>query len=290
MSDLIIETDLGGDPDDLFTLCFLIGMNVNVKGIIVTPGGPDQVAMANLIRQRCDKDFLIAKANSDREKNACNGFHYKVLKYFDKHTHIKQDIDAQELLKKYIPRGADLLTIGPPKAGGTFANNNPDVVWNKIVIQGGFLGYNLHNFPCEKVEKFKGENYVPTFNLNGAKQEALFLIDAKTKSRYFISKNLCHTIYFDYNLYNKIDSVEARTKAGELFRVCAFLYFSNKKKKKKFHDPLAAFAYLYPEHFDWVKAKMVNKKGKWGAELDENGDLVAADVNREEFWKKIMSF
>ena len=291
MKKLIIETDLGGDPDDLFAICFLIGMGVDIKGIIVTPGGFDQIAVANLIREECNQNFMIAKANPDRDKNACNGFHYKVLEHFNKNSHMEPDIDAQELLKKYIPQNTDLLTIGPPKASGKFARNHPDMIWNKIVIQGGFMRYSMHNFNCERVEKFKGKKYIPTFNLNGAKQEALSLIASKAEyNRYFVSKNLCHTIFFDYNLYNKIENIEAKTEAGELFRTCASLYFTGRDKKKKFHDPLAAFAYLYPKYFDWVRANMVNQNGGWGAELDKNGDFVAADVNRKEFWEKIMSF
>lgn len=290
MKKLIIETDLGGDPDDLFTLCFLIGMNVDIRGIIVTPGGPDQIAVAKMVREKCDRGFPIAKATPDREKNVCNGFHYKALEYFDFPSYEKPDMDAQGLLQQCISDNVDLLTIGPPKASGKFAYDNLGMIWNKIVIQGGFMGYDVHNFNCKRLEKFEGKKYIPTFNLNGAKQEALSLITSNARKRYFVSKNLCHTVYFDYSLYNKINSIEANTKAGELFRDCASLYFTKKSKKKKFHDPLAAFAYLSPESFDWVKASMVNKKGKWGAELNENGDLVAADVNREEFWKKIMSF
>lgn len=36
-NNLIVETDIGHDPDDLFALCYLFSAGVNIKAILLTP-------------------------------------------------------------------------------------------------------------------------------------------------------------------------------------------------------------------------------------------------------------
>ncbi len=47
---LIIETDIGHDPDDLFAICYLAAAGVNIRAICVSPGDPDQIAIARPCR------------------------------------------------------------------------------------------------------------------------------------------------------------------------------------------------------------------------------------------------
>ena len=47
--DLVIETDIGHDPDDLFALLFLINAGVNIRAIAITQGYPAQVALVRNI-------------------------------------------------------------------------------------------------------------------------------------------------------------------------------------------------------------------------------------------------
>ncbi len=35
---LVVETDLGRDPDDFSALCYLISAGYNIVGITITPG------------------------------------------------------------------------------------------------------------------------------------------------------------------------------------------------------------------------------------------------------------
>jgi hypothetical protein len=44
MIDLIVETGLGHDPDDFFTLCYLAAAGVRLRAITVVPGDRDQLA------------------------------------------------------------------------------------------------------------------------------------------------------------------------------------------------------------------------------------------------------
>ena len=46
---LIIETDIGRDPDDLFAIAYLIAAGANVRAVLISPGDPDQIAVARLL-------------------------------------------------------------------------------------------------------------------------------------------------------------------------------------------------------------------------------------------------
>ena len=40
---LIVETDIGHDPDDFFALCYLHSAGINIRAILVTIGHPYQI-------------------------------------------------------------------------------------------------------------------------------------------------------------------------------------------------------------------------------------------------------
>lgn len=42
MTDFIIETDLGHDPDDLFTLCHLVEAGHRIVALGLSAGSPEQ--------------------------------------------------------------------------------------------------------------------------------------------------------------------------------------------------------------------------------------------------------
>jgi inosine-uridine nucleoside N-ribohydrolase len=53
--DLIVETDCGHDPDDFFTLCYLMAAGVNLRCITVTPGDSRCHAVAHYSGYNCLK-------------------------------------------------------------------------------------------------------------------------------------------------------------------------------------------------------------------------------------------
>lgn len=46
---LIIETDLGHDPDDFFAICYFIDAGIDIQLITISPGDPDQIAIAKFL-------------------------------------------------------------------------------------------------------------------------------------------------------------------------------------------------------------------------------------------------
>jgi len=283
-TDMIIETDVGNDPDDFFTLCHLVTAGVNIKAILISPGDPEQVRLVRFFCDQVGLDIPIGVGKLDRYKRWKLGVHTELLeryKYPDntKHDGFSGDI-ATDILKNNDP---DIFIIGPAKGIGSFLKDNPDFEGSKATMQGGFVGYHLYP-PKIRLEKFEDRVWVPTFNLNGDRKGGMRFIDSKIKRKQFVSKNICHTVVYDRDKYNKMNT--PRDRASELYMETMHLYLS-KHNEKKFHDPCAAVCHMHPEVGTWIRGKICKMESGWGAVLDENGDYLIADLDYDAFWEHI---
>ena len=75
---MIVETDLGHDPDDLFAICWL-GTFRRISAVCVVPGAPDQIRLAQMIRRLSGYDFPIGAAKMSPKKEPATGVHRHVL-------------------------------------------------------------------------------------------------------------------------------------------------------------------------------------------------------------------
>lgn len=66
--DLIVETDIGHDPDDFFALCYLVAAGVNVRAVLANPGDPDQLAITRYFCDRVGLKIPIGVAKDGRTK------------------------------------------------------------------------------------------------------------------------------------------------------------------------------------------------------------------------------
>jgi len=79
MIDLTVETDIGRDPDDFFALCYLFGCGeVDVRLITISPGDPDQVAVAKFVLSEVGLDIPVGVGKKDRNKSSVGGVHRQV--------------------------------------------------------------------------------------------------------------------------------------------------------------------------------------------------------------------
>ena len=201
---LIIETDLGRDADDFFSLCYLASCsNVNIHAVTITPGDPDQVSIANFIRDILELDFKIG-VPKNRDKKSVTPFHYDVMKEF---KHIKEfgadgigsDV-IEDVLSEYPD--SDLFCIGPVTNVAAFLKNNPKHIFNRSTMQGGFCSYDLYR-PVNALDKFNGMKTCATFNLNGDVDAGLlFTTTDRIKNKSFIGKNVCHSVVFNKYYYS----------------------------------------------------------------------------------------
>lgn len=273
-----IETDLGRDPDDLFSILWLISQGVKIYNICITPGDTDQVAIASFLRKELDLDFhiLIPKGNREKRvgKTSSGGVHYKLLKKYGAPLEGSPDT----FLKPFDERVVPILTIGPlTNIHDYFSSINPYI---NVTIQGGFCSYSVYR-PEVTLEKFEGEEYIPTFNFGGDLSAADFA-HVYFKNAHYVGKNVCHTLEYDSSRIPTRHS----NRAGELFIEVSKLYFE-KHKSKKFHDPLAAVLSRDRSIGRWISGVPSRLNGKYTTLCSNVSTKVLVDVDREKFWEYI---
>jgi len=284
---LIVETDIGHDPDDFFALCYLIEAGINIRCITVVPGDPDQLAIVNFLCKELNLDIPIGVSKIERTKNSSGGMHHDLLNKYKHSLTGKHDGLGHNVIKETYEKYPDseLFIIGPPTNVGNFLRENPIQI-NRATMQGGFLSNDLHNFDCIRLEQFEGKIWVPTFNLNGDRKGGTSFLAANIKERRLVGKNVCHTVWYDKTTFQ---NSTFKGRASELFNEAMRIYLQH-HDGKKFHDPTAAVCHLHPNVANWVKGKTVKMEGGWGTQLDDNGDYIAASVNYDKLWKHIAEF
>lgn len=290
MVNLIIETDMGHDPDDFFAICWLAAIGVNIRAITLVPGDADQIALVRLLQRELDFRCPVGVSKMRELKNHPAGMHHDLLaRYdFDPNDDWKPDgygLEVVTAAHQQYP-DAEFFVIGPVSSVGRYLRDNPNTQIGRATMQGGFLGYDLHHYPCKRLEKFEGKEWQPTFNLNGDRPAALWFMGANITIRRFVPKNVTHTILYNGEIHRQL---RPHNRAGELFKEAMDIYLS-KHPEKKFHDPAAAVLHLCPHIGSWVRGKIKKMESGWGTELDENGDFIAADIDYEKFWNLITTF
>jgi len=313
---LIVETDIGHDPDDLFALCYLIAAGVNIKALLVHPGDPDQIAITKYICEVAGIKIPIGFDKFNRIKNSSGSIHHQLLGKRMEHLN-KWGIGdgySDDILNDEIREDTEFFVCGPVTTIGNYLENYPSSI-KKATMQGGFLSYSAYN-PKNKIEKFVGKYSMQTFNLNGDIKAGKKFLSANIQRRQMVGKNLCHSIIFQQD---HLDRINPKCDTSKLFKRAAELYFT-KHSNKKFHDPTAACLHLHPEIGEWFRGRTVrlNTSSGWGEKLaksekyddyleyislnqdirsdgwgtipDPNGDYIAANIDEDKLWDHLFNF
>lgn len=286
MPDLLVETDLGHDPDDLFALCYLAAAGANVRAITVVPGDPDQLAVARLVARVLGAGIPVGASHLTGRKPSSGGLHHRLLGHFGVPRTAEPDGPGDGVLASALDRypDAEVFVIGPCTSTARYLARSDARVPRRITMQGGFLGYHLFA-PAVRLSEFEGKEWVPTFNLNGDRKGAAVLLSAPVPDRRFVGKNVCHTIVYDAAVHATMPPPPPDNPAAELFRLAMDLYLED-HPAKKWHDPTAAVCHLHPEIGTWVRGRVTRIGGGWGTVADATGDHVLADIDRDALWAK----
>ncbi len=280
--DLIIETDLGHDPDDFFAICYLIAAGVNVKSILITPGDPDQIAIARLITRELGLNVPIGAASLTQTKLSSGSIHHDLLHRYGRPLYEKADGLSHEVLAANWTPETELFVIGPLSGVGRYLLDG-GAPFARATMQGGFVPYHIYR-PEVTLPKFEGKAYMPTFNLNGDRKGAQAFLTSPT-ARQMVGKNVCHTIPFDRPTFARFMSPPNR--AAELFAEAADFYFA-RHDAKKFHDPTAAACHLHPEIGVWMDGATVKREDGWTTV--PGGDQILVDIDREALWRHLGNY
>ena len=195
MLDLIVETDLGHDPDDFFTLCYLAAAGVRIRAITVVPGDRDQLAVARMLVKFLNMDIPVGASKPDSRKSSSGGMHHALLRRFGFPLEANPDGPGHEVIAATLDcyPGCEFLVIGPCTSTGRYLSRPDAVIPHRVTMQGGFLGYHLHA-PKLRLAEFEGRTWMPTFNFNGDGKGAEVLRAAPIPDRRFVGNNVCHTL------------------------------------------------------------------------------------------------
>lgn len=284
--DLVIETDIGHDPDDFFAITYLIAAGVNLQAVLITPGDPDQIAITRLILDECGLDIPVGVSKLDRPKLSSGSIHHKLLKKYNRDLCSKSDGLGKNILKDVIGYDTELFICGPVSSIGQFLKENPDRIIKRATMQGGFCPYSVMT-PDIILDKFKGKEWVGTFNLNGDRNGAKYFLNSNIE-RYMVGKNICHTVEFDREKLKLFS--QPRNRAAELFMEGAKLYFQ-KHQSKKFHDPTAAVCCLHPEIGAWICGKTIKMESGWTTKIQPDADLILYNfIDRNMLWEHLTNW
>jgi inosine-uridine nucleoside N-ribohydrolase len=284
MIDLIVETDLGHDPDDFFTLCYLAAVGVRLRAICIVPGDRDQVAIARLLVKTLGLDVPVGASKPDSRKSSSGGLHHELLRRLGFPMEASPDGPGEEIIATTLERhpGCEFLVIGPCTSTARYLCRPDARMPRRLTMQGGFLGYHLHA-PRVRLPQFEGRTWMPTFNLNGDRRGAEVLLKAAIPERRFVGKNVCHTLLYDRACHATMPTADPDSPAQVLFMTGMEEYL-RMHEAKKWHDPCAAACHLHPEIGTWARGRVGKIESGWGTIADEAGDLILADVDRDALW------
>lgn len=286
MIDVIWDMETG-DPDDYFTLLLLIGHpEVNLKAITITPGAPDQVGLVRNVLDKFNLKIPIGAFNINHPKQCVSKWYYKILGNI---VPSMQADDGADVIFKYSGHNTTIITGGPLKNLGSAVEKYPGLKFGRLVAQGGFAGKGVVPEHLQ-LEKFKGMSTCPTYNLNGDSKAGLKVLAYEgIKRKMFVSKNVCHGVYYDKNLHSKLQKVKKSYKHLQMIYDGMDKYLQKHSNGKKFHDPLAACAAIDEEIIEWREVNIFREKGKWGSKLSNgSGIWISINYDRKSFEECLM--
>lgn len=198
------------DPDDFLTLLFLLGHpRVKLKAVTITPGSTTQVGHVRRALSWFDLDIPVGAGRLDHPKDCVSRWHARAYGEVEPSTEAEP---AAEVLRRACDENTTLITGAPLKNLGAAMEAGGFQV-GRWVAQGGFAGEGV--VPAERqLEKFRGLETCPTFNLNGDPKAALeALWYPGIGARRFVSKNVCHGVIYDEEFHAAVAPFKESSKA-----------------------------------------------------------------------------
>jgi pyrimidine-specific ribonucleoside hydrolase len=275
------------DPDDYLTLLLLLGHpKVNLKAVTITPGSPAQVGLIQQTLTWFDLNLPIGANNPGHSKPCVSPWHYEA------YGTIPSSSDAEpggELLLRFCDESTTLITGAPLKNLGAALNlartrSGTPFRIGRLVAQGGFAGEGV--VPREmQLDKFKGMATCPTYNLNGDPASALAVLGFEGIGiRRLVSKNVCHSVYYDLEMHSRFEAVKGKNLALDLIWKGMDVYLAKRPVGKKFHDPLAACCAIDDSIGTWAEVELYREKGAWGARMSPGSRTwIIMSYDRDKF-------
>jgi len=251
------------DPDDVMTLAMLATHpRAELRGVTITPGGPDQVGLVRHVLKRLGRaDVPVGVGASKPEKRYVSEFHYKWLGRIDD---VPGAPSAEEVITSVVNAWPDVVMLTGAKLTNVANFIRKGGKLARAVLQGGFAGDSL--VPVERrLAKFAGRETCPTFNLNGDIDAAFVVLESGVPCR-LVSKNVCHGLAWTPAFHERVRGAK-RTAGLDIIFEGMGVYLRNKSEGKKLHDPFAACCLIEPACAEWAPVEVYRERGEWGSKL-----------------------
>lgn len=279
------------DPDDVFTLCFLLTHpNVTLRAVTINPGSLEQVGLVRGILDKLGRsDLPVGARNPQTHSKAISDFHYT---FFGQPTPSQPDAVAHGLLAQMLTAFPEAvwLTGAPLHNARLLLANHPTVKIRRWVGQGGFAGDSL--VPSEhRLPQFSGRETCVSHNFSGDPKGALALLNSEqVQSRDLVSKNVCHGVRYDAAMHECMGPYRDATAGLALIYDGMDCYLREVPEGKMFHDPLAACVAVDRDIATLVEVEVYQEKGEWGARRMTGTDtFITIAVDRARFFQTLVS-
>lgn len=286
---LVVETDLGRDLDDFVAICYLLECGVKLSALLLSPGDPDQVALARYLASECQADFSIGVGSPKPGRRSTTPRHLDFLRQAGYPLRSEPDGHGSDLLARCLREGpCDLFICGPVDSTGQMLRQWPEGLrGSRVVIQGGYVGEDSLPPSALRAPDLAGRVCAPSFNLDGNREGTRRLLGAPVLSLAFIPKNIGHTTAFDADLNRQLQAHLPRTRAGQLLREMAGNGLV-RHTAKFLHDPVAAVLARHPGLATWRMGKMVRRASGWTFQSRDPVAWSALDLDRSAVWQHLI--
>lgn len=207
MIDAVFDLETN-DPDDLLTLFFLLGHpEVNLKAVTITPGSAQQVGVVRYALNLFGVNVPVGAGNLNHKKPSVSQWHY------DAYGAIPPSFDAEpasDVLLRCCDAQTTLIMGAPLTNIGTAIKRTAEgsaFCVGRLFVQGGFAGEGVVP-PQLQLDRFKGLTTCPTHNLiHDSKAALAALTYPNIDVRYFVSKNVCHRVYYDAAMHKQFEAL-----------------------------------------------------------------------------------
>lgn len=278
------------DPDDVLTLCMLSHHpRAELIGITVAPGSKHQIGLVKYILKILNICIPVGSKNKDHPKECISQFHYNWLGKYLSSVQSEPDGTGEDIINSLIDENTVIVSGAALSCVSKYIEKYNKKI-KEIVIQGGFAGDSV--VPEEhRLDKFKGKETCPTFNLNADIPAAKNIISTTNIStKCFVSKNVCHGIIYDNEMHERMLPYKNNNAGLNMMIDGMSFYLSKNNKGKAFHDPLAACVAIDNTICNFAEVELYREKGEWRSKLSKNTNtFISISVNREKFEKTIIS-
>ncbi|KAK8047028.1 hypothetical protein PG996_015092 [Apiospora saccharicola] len=285
---VIVDTDIGTDPDDGLTLAYLaLHPRCNLLGVTIVTGEVQQrAAVAQVLLRACGPKAAEIPIHCGRRLPILEGEGQKTCQqypFIQKEDHVLNRLEnsAVDFMRRTIHENLNevvLLTIGPLSNLGLLFALEPEIAsaCRGVVSMGGKF------FPAGEQHK--------EWNIAVDRTAAGIVLQTRRPSHCFVGLDVTRQVVWTEDQYLEFEC-KVQGELKPVLEKCS-KWWLDIKHRMTFHDPLAAAVIFAPELCKWKagRIEVVPRNGLVTFTEYEGGpDQVASEVDADAFFKHYLS-